>query len=170
MSNMDNKRLNWDEYFLEIMESVGKRGTCDRGMSGSIAVKNKHILATGYVGSPSGLPHCSEDGHMLVNTEYSQVKEDGTLTEHCVRTTHAEQNVICQAAKFGISLENATLYTKMEPCFICAKMIINAGIKRVVCLKKYQAAENTRKFFKQAGVELVVINNETENYSNQKVK
>lgn len=163
---MEN-RPSWDEYFMNIIEILGKRGTCDRGQSGALAAKDKHILTTGYVGSPAGLPHCDEAGHMLMPTEYSVQKENGELSKHCVRTTHAEQNVICQAAKLGVSLDGATLYCKMEPCFVCAKMIINAGIKRVVCKKRYHAARDTRDFFKQAGIELVVLNDEIEEYANQ---
>jgi dCMP deaminase len=95
------------------------------------------------------------------------VNPDGSISKHCVRTLHAEQNAIIQAALHGISTEGSTLYVKFEPCFICCKMIINAGIKRVVCQKKYHAAELTRKFFKEAGVEIVYVEDKVEDYPNQ---
>lgn len=160
---MKNKRPSWDEYFLEIAKVVATRATCDRGKNGAVIAKNKRILTTGYVGSPINLPHCSEVGHML----HDVVDENGKISKHCVRTVHAEQNAILQAALHGVSTENATLYTKFEPCFTCAKMIINAGIKRVVCERKYHAGELTRKLFKDAGVELVTLKDEVEEYANQ---
>jgi len=89
------------------------------------------------------------------------------VTQHCVRTLHAEQNAIIQAARFGIPLEGATLFCKMTPCRTCAMMIINAGIKRVVCEKRYHADEDTINMFKQAGIELVTVNDEVEKYDGQ---
>ena len=157
------KRPSWDEYFLEIAKLVGSRGTCDRGRNGAVIVKNKRIITTGYVGAPVGMPHCDEVGHLMSDV----VNPDGTISKHCVRTLHAEQNAIIQAALHGISTEGATLYVKFEPCFTCAKMIINAGIKRVVCQKKYHAADLTRKFFKEAGVEIVYVEDMVEDYPNQ---
>ena len=156
-------RPSWDEYFMGIMHAVAKRATCDRGKSGCVIAKNKQILVTGYVGSPKGLPHCDEVGHQMKTT----IHEDGTQTQHCVRTTHAEQNAICQAAKIGVSIDGATLYCKMTPCTVCAKMIINAGIKRVVCEKKYHAGKESEEMFKQAGIEIEFLNEEVEQYKNQ---
>lgn len=153
-------RPNWDEYFMEITRAVARRATCDRGMSGAIVVKNKKIIATGYVGAPKGLPHCDEVGHLFKKV----IDEQGNQSNHCIRTTHAEQNAIIQAALHGVSTDSATLYCKMEPCLDCAKIIINAGIKRVVCEKKYHKAELTRQFFKEAGIELIVLNDEVEKY------
>ncbi len=95
------------------------------------------------------------------------VDEEGTVRKHCVRTIHAEQNAICQAARYGISLEGATLYCKMEPCRVCAMMIISSGIKKVVALKKYHAAEETRNMFKEVGISLVVVEDKFEEYQNQ---
>ena len=157
------KRPSWDEYFMEIARTVGKRGTCDRGRNGAIIVKNKRILTTGYVGSPSGIPHCDEIGHLL----HDVINTDGTKSKHCIRTVHAEQNAIVQAALHGVSTEGGTLYTKFEPCFTCAKMIVNAGIKRVVCDKRYHRAQLTRNLFKDAGVELVVLSDDIESYPDQ---
>ncbi|RLE42841.1 cell division protein DedD [Candidatus Woesearchaeota archaeon] len=145
---MSNSRPDWDEYFLGIVQEVAKRATCDRGRSACVVVKDKRILTTGYVGSPAGLPHCDDVGHQFKRVTH----EDGTVSNHCVRTVHAEQNAICQAAKFGISLDGATMYCTMEPCYTCAKMIINAGIKRVVCLHRYHAGKDTEEVLKQAGV------------------
>ena len=93
--------------------------------------------------------------------------EDGRKSMHCVRTTHAEQNAIAQAARFGIPIEGSTLYCKMTPCYTCAKMIINAGIVRVVCEKDYHDSEDTKRIFGEAGVELLILNDEVEKYENQ---
>jgi len=153
-------RLTWDEYFTEISKAVAKRATCNRGRSGCVIAKNKQILVTGYVGSPKGLPHCDEIGHQIKRT----IHEDGKISEHCVRTTHAEQNALCQAAKLGVPVEGATLYCKMTPCIVCAKLIINTGIKRVVCEKDYQASAESKEMFKQAGVELDLLDERVEKY------
>ena len=157
------KRPNWDRYFLDLCEAVSKRATCDRGRSGCVIVKDKRIMTTGYVGSPAGLPHCDEAGHDMRKVFDS----NDNVTQHCVRTLHAEQNAIIQAARFGIPLEGATLFCKMTPCRTCAMMIINAGIKRVVCEKRYHADNDTIKMFKQAGVELAIMNDEVEKYGEQ---
>ncbi|MBQ9254002.1 MAG: AAA family ATPase [Bacteroidales bacterium] len=156
-------RPTWDEYFLEIVKTVAKRATCNRGRSGCVIVKNKQILVTGYVGSPTGLPHCDEVGHLFKKT----MDENGNISNHCVRTVHAEQNAICQAAKRGIALEGATLYCTMTPCRTCAMMIINCGIKRVVCQNKYHSGEETQEMFAQAGIELVFMNEEVLMYEKQ---
>jgi len=95
------------------------------------------------------------------------LNENGTVSQHCVRTLHAEQNAIIQAAKFGIPLDGSTLYCKMTPCRTCAMIIINSGIKRVVCEKHYHADKDTIELFRLAGVELVVINEEVEEYDRQ---
>lgn len=162
-----DKRPNWDEYFLGIMRQVGRRGTCDRGKAGCVIVKDKRLLSTGYVGAPAGLPHCDEEGHEMHKVQNA----DGTVSNHCIRTTHAEQNAITQAARHGIPIEGSTLYCKLEPCYACAKMIINAmiinaGIKRVVCEKRYHRGQRTREILKQAGIKLSAIYEETEKYHN----
>ncbi|BCE00650.1 deoxycytidylate deaminase [Marinicellulosiphila megalodicopiae] len=153
-------RPTWDSYFIELMQTIGKRATCDRGRSGCIIVKDKQIVTTGYVGSPPGLSHCDEVGHLMKKV----VDDDGTERMHCMRTIHAEQNAICQAAKHGISLQDATLYCKMEPCRVCAMLIISCGIKRVVAEKRYHAAQESRDMFEKAGVILDVIEDEEEQY------
>jgi dCMP deaminase len=156
-------RPSWDEYFLEVCHVVAKRATCDRGRTACVIVKDKQILATGYVGSPVGLPHCDEAGHQIKKT----VHEDGSVSTHCVRTIHSEQNAICQAAKKGIALDGATLYAKMMPCFTCAKMIVNAGVKRVVVEKRYHADRDSENVLRLAGVDLTILSQENEEYPNQ---
>jgi len=156
-------RPSWDEYFIKLSQIAAERATCDRGKSGCVIVKDKRILATGYVGSPPGMPHCDEAGHLMKKV----FDEDGSVSQHCVRTIHAEQNAILQAAKFGTPIEGSTLYVKMEPCRSCAMMIISAGIKRVVCEKKYHSGQETRDLFRDAGVELVVLKDEVEEYDKQ---
>ncbi|MDR1113110.1 MAG: cytidine/deoxycytidylate deaminase family protein [Bacteroidales bacterium] len=157
------QRPSWDEYFMEIANTVSKRATCDRGRSGCVVVRDRQILVTGYVGSPKGLPHCDEAGHQFKK----MVHEDGLETQHCVRTVHAEQNAICQAAKLGISLNNSVLYCRMTPCRICAMLIINCGIIRVVCEKKYHAGAESEEMFRTAGVQLDFFSEETMQYDKQ---
>lgn len=156
----DYKRPSWDEYFIKIMEMVGSRGSCDRGRSGCVITRENRIIATGYVGSPIGLPHCDEVGHEM----HTIIHEDGTQTRHCIRTTHAEQNAICEAARMGIPLLGATLYCTMNPCYTCAKMIINCGIKRVVSAKEYHASARSKEIFKEAGIEFAVLDDQETKY------
>ncbi|MEM2935666.1 MAG: cytidine/deoxycytidylate deaminase family protein [Candidatus Bathyarchaeia archaeon] len=156
-------RPDWDRYFLDLCEAVSKRATCDRGRNGCVIVKDKRILTTGYVGSPSGLPHCDDVGHDLRKV----LDDNGNVSQHCVRTIHAEQNALIQAARFGIPLDGGTLYCKMVPCRVCAMLIINAGIKRVVAEKRYHADKDTVELFKQASVELTVMNDKVEKYNRQ---
>ena len=160
LDRIEYKRPTWDNYFMNLAQNVGKRSTCDRGRCGAVIVKNKRVLCTGYAGAPSGLSHCDEVGHQMKSITH----EDASVSKHCVRTTHAEQNAICQAARFGISLDGATVYVKYDPCFNCAKMLINAGIVRVVAAKMYQAGEQSRKILKEAGIQLNILNNEVELY------
>lgn len=133
-------RPTWDEYFLDIAFSVAERSTCDRAHVGAVLVRDKRILATGYNGSPAGLPHCDEVGHLMI---------DG----HCVRTLHAEQNAIIQSALHGVSSEAATAYVTHQPCLTCAKMLINAGVERVVYAGDY-LDDNSRQFLAAANVKL----------------
>ncbi len=156
-------RPSWDEYFMNLAEVTGTRGTCNRGRTGCVIVKDKHILVGGYAGSPKGLPHCDEVGHLMKTV----IHEDGSESRHCLRTAHAEQNAICQAAKIGISIEGSTIYAKMTPCAACAKMIINVGIKRIVCKKRYHADSESEELFKQAGVVFEILENVLEKYEDQ---
>jgi dCMP deaminase len=164
MSETKYVRPTWDEYFLEVMYAVAKRATCDRGRSGCVIAKENQLLVTGYVGSPKGLPHCDDEGHLFKEV----LNPDGTKSTHCVRTVHAEQNAICQAAKRGIAIDGATLYCRMRPCRVCAMLIINCGIARVVAEYRYHADETeVEEMFKTAGVRLEYINNEVLAYKKQ---
>lgn len=157
-------RPSWDEYFVQLAEMVGTRGTCDRGRAGCIITKNKRILATGYVGAPVGLPSCDEVGHEM----HTVTQEDGTVSKHCIRTSHAEQNAINNAARVGVAVEGGTLYCKMVPCYKCAQSIINAGIEKVVAMKDYHGGVRSKEIFKEAKVEFVLLNTEMEIYSDMK--
>lgn len=161
LSSSEHKRPSWDEYFIKLAEMVGSRGTCDRGRSGCVIVLNKRILATGYVGAPVGLPHCDEEGHEM----HTVTNIDGTSSNHCIRTAHAEQNAINNSARVGVAIEGATLYCKMTPCYKCAQSIINAGIVRVVSAKDYHASKRTKEIFEQVGLELEILG-EMESYQN----
>jgi len=161
--NPDHHRPDWDDYFMEIMETVAKRANCDRGRAAAVIVKGRRILATGYVGAPAGLPTCDEVGH-LIKVVYD---ERGGEHKHCVRTTHAEANAIAQAARHGTSIDGGTIFTRMAPCLDCTKLLINAGIKRVVCEKRYHADHDSRLFLEHAGVELVVLTDEHQEYAHQ---
>lgn len=139
-----SKRSTWQEYFIDVMDAVARRGTCDRGRSGCVIVSvDNRILSTGYVGSPRGLPHCDDVGHEMVNG-------------HCVRTVHAEANAIANAARMGISIEGAILYCRMTPCRKCAELIIQSGITKVITQFKHRGTEG-RDLLKKANVELVTL-------------
>ncbi|MEK7566091.1 MAG: cytidine/deoxycytidylate deaminase family protein [Patescibacteria group bacterium] len=163
MTEKHINRPNWDEYFLNLIQVIGTRATCDRGKSSCVIAKNKRILTTGYVGSPAGAKHCDEAGHEM----HTVIHEDGSQTRHCIRTAHAEQNAISNAARFGVSLEGGTLYCQMTPCYVCAKMIINAGIKRVVCAKDYHDGDRSKEIFKETGIEYELISPENQSYADQ---
>lgn len=125
-------RPSYDEYFMEMARVVSKRSTCLRRKVGAIIVKEKHILSTGYNGAPKGLKHCSEVGCIR---QKMNVKR-GERHELC-RGLHAEQNAIIQAAVFGVSIKGGILYTTHAPCSVCAKMLINAGIKEIIYENEY---------------------------------
>ena len=154
------ERPTWDDYFFEIADTVSKRATCNRGKSGCVIVRDRRILVTGFVGSSCGFPHCDDVGHQMKRL----VHEDGRVTEHCMRTIHAEQNAICQAARQGISLDGATVYTRMTPCRTCAMLIINCGIKQVFCERKYHAGSESEDMFQEAGVHLEYKYHELQGY------
>lgn len=120
-------RPDWDTYFLELTNVVKKRSTCLRRQVGALIVKDNHILSTGYNGVPTKITHCSEVGCLREKLKVPS----GERHELC-RGLHAEQNAIIQAALHGVSIKDATIYTNTKPCSICTKMIINAGIKRIV--------------------------------------
>ncbi len=156
-------RPSWDDYFMEVTKAIAKRATCDRGRSGCVIAKDNQLLVSGYVGSPTGFPHCDDVGHQMKKL----IHEDGRITQHCVRTVHAEQNALVQAARRGVAVEGATIYTKMTPCRVCAMLLINAGIKRVVCEKRYHDGKESEQMFKKAKIELVYKSEEIEEYKNQ---
>ncbi|KKS65297.1 MAG: CMP/dCMP deaminase zinc-binding protein [Parcubacteria group bacterium GW2011_GWC1_43_12] len=158
-------RPNWDEYFLGMLDAISKRATCDRGRCAAIIVdsETQTVLTTGYTGSAPGDDHCDDVGHFMVTISWP----DGSQSQHCQRTLHAEENAILQAAMDGIKLKDATLYCKMTPCVYCARRIARVGIKRVVVLKKYHADGPTRELFKKCGVELEIIEDAVEEYKNQ---
>lgn len=122
----------WNKYFMEIAELVATRSTCLRRSVGAVIVKNKHILATGYNGTPSKVSHCSETGCLREKLNVPS----GERHELC-RGVHAEQNAIIQAAKHGVNIDNAEIYVTCSPCSICLKMLINAGIRTVYCKENY---------------------------------
>lgn len=156
-------RPTWDEYFLEVMHALQKRATCDRGKCACVIVKDNQILCTGYVGAPAGLPHCDDVGHLI----RASIEADGQLHDHCIRTVHAEQNAICQAAKRGVAIDGATIYVGMTPCRTCAMLLISCGIKKVIAERKYHAGQESEEMFAQAGVELVFVNDEVLEYNNK---
>lgn len=141
MSTPNVVRPSWDEYFMAIAKIIATRSTCDRLAAGAVLVKDNRIISTGYNGSPPGLPHCDDVGHLL---------EDG----HCVRTIHGEHNTLLQAASFGASsTKGATMYTKYSPCIHCAKYVVACGIKRVVIAKVYRNQQAV-DYLRGAGVEV----------------
>ncbi|MBI4722509.1 MAG: cytidine/deoxycytidylate deaminase family protein [Candidatus Stahlbacteria bacterium] len=142
-------RPTWDNYFIEIAKLVSSRATCLRRKVGAIIVKDKRILSTGYNGAPTGLAHCSEVGCLREKLHISS----GERHELC-RGVHAEQNAIIQAARFGVSIDNATLYLTDSPCIICSREIINAGIKVVVYGQGYPDTM-ARKFLKEAKIKVL---------------
>ena len=139
-------RPTLDQYFMEIAAVVAKRSTCLRNQVGAVLVRDKRILSTGYNGAPAGLEHCDSVGCAREGVE------SGTRHELC-RAVHAEQNAIIQAALHGIGIERATLYCTHQPCILCAKMMINARISRVVYAERYPDG-TALQFLKQAGIEV----------------
>lgn len=135
-------RPSWDSYFMQIASDVAVRSTCDRAFVGAVLVREKHIISTGYNGSPAGLDHCDDVGHLMV---------DG----HCVRTVHAEVNAIIQAAVFGLATKDAMCYVTHFPCLNCTKMLINARIARLVYRDSYRMDPIALEFLDKAGVEVV---------------
>lgn len=140
-------RPDLDEYFMEIARVVAKRSTCLRNHVGALFVKNKRILSTGYNGAPSGLDHCDQIGCAREGVA------SGTRHELC-RAVHAEQNAIIQAALHGVSIEGSTLYCTHQPCILCAKMMINASVSRVVYQESYPD-ETALGFLEEAGIEVM---------------
>lgn len=145
-------RPSWDEYFMQMAELTAQRSTCLRRHVGAVIVKDKHIVATGYNGAPRGIAHCDEKGGCL---RQKMGIPSGQRHELC-RALHAEQNAIIQAATLGQSIEGATIYITHQPCVICAKMIINAGIKRIVVKEGYPD-ELSVEILDEAGLKIVML-------------
>ncbi len=143
------ERISWDEYFLKLAFLVAERSTCRRHHVGAVIVRDKHILTTGYNGAPSGCKDCLELGCLR-----DELKIPSGQRHEICRAVHAEQNAIVQAALHGVSIEGSTMYCTHSPCIICAKMIVNAKIKRFVTYKNY-ADESFKPLFEEAKVEFV---------------
>ena len=145
------KRISLDEYFLKIASVVAERATCHRHHMGAIAVRDKHILTTGYNGAPAGAKDCLELGCLRDELKITS----GTQQEIC-RAIHAEQNVIIQAGLHGVSLAGATVYCTHTPCVLCAKMLVNSRIARFVTFGKY-ADDRFIDLFKEAGIKVDIL-------------
>lgn len=137
---MPAQRASWDQYFMDIARQVATRATCDRKHVGAVLVRDRTILSTGYNGSIRGLPHCDEVGHLMENG-------------HCVATVHAEANAIIQAAKNGVGIDGATIYTTASPCWPCFKLIANSGCVRIVYGEFYRDPR-IFEFATKLGIEL----------------
>jgi len=138
-------RPPWDTYFMRIAADVATRSTCDRALVGAVLVREKHIISTGYNGSPAGLEHCDDVGHLMIEG-------------HCVRTVHAEVNAIIQAAVFGLATKDAVCYVTHFPCLNCTKMLINARISKLYYKNNYRVDPIALEFFQTAGVEIIQVN------------
>ena len=145
---MSNKRPDWDTYFMQIAELVSQRSTCLRRKVGAVIVKDRRILTTGYNGAPTGITHCDVVGCLREKLKIPS----GERHELC-RGLHAEQNALLQAALHGISLKGATIYCTNQPCVICAKMLINAGIKEIV-IKEGYPDKLAEEMLKEAGIKV----------------
>ena len=146
------ERISWDEYFMKMAELAATRSTCLRRQVGAVIVQDRHVIATGYNGAPKGVPHCSEIGGCL--REKMSIPS-GERHELC-RALHAEQNAIIQAATLAQSIEGATMYITNQPCIICAKMIINAGIEMIVVRDGYPD-EFAVQMLAEAGLKIVML-------------
>lgn len=152
MEKFEDRRPSWDEYFMGMAKLTAQRSTCLRRKVGAVIVKDKHIIATGYNGAPRGLSHCAELGGCL----REQLKVPSGQRHELCRALHAEQNAIIQAATLGQSIEGANIYITHQPCSICSKMIINAGISRIVVDEGYPD-ELATKLLEEAGIKVVKL-------------
>jgi len=157
------KRPSWDRYFMQLAQVVAGRSTCLRRQVGAVMVKDKQILSTGYNGSPAGLLHCDEVGCL----RQSLSVPSGERHEIC-RAVHAEQNALVQAAKHGVAIAGADLYTTHQPCVLCTKLLINVGIRRVVYTHAYPD-QFAVTMAREAGLELVQLAEEKSEIANQDV-
>lgn len=146
-----DQRISWDEYFMQIAHLVAQRSTCLRRHVGAVIVKDKRMLATGYNGAPSGLEHCLEIGCMREKLGIPS----GQRHELC-RGLHAEQNAIIQASLYGSSVKDSIIYVTNQPCIICAKMLINSGIKEIIIAQGYPD-KMAMEFLKEAKIKLRIL-------------
>ncbi len=147
--NLSNKRVKWNEYFMQIAIQVSTRSTCNRKHVGAVIVRDRTILSTGYNGSIRGLAHCNDQGHMMENG-------------HCVRTVHAEANAIAQAAKHGVNVNNSSIYITASPCWTCFKLLANSGINEIIFGEFYQD-DRIFEAAKLAGIKLMHLPSNEEN-------
>jgi dCMP deaminase len=146
-------RPSWDEYFMDITRLVARRSTCMRRQVGAVMVKDKNILATGYNGTPSGITHCDVTGCLR-----EQLKVPSGERHELCRGLHAEQNAIIQAARHGVNIDRSVLYCTDSPCIICTKMLINAGISKVIYLQGY-ADKLSMEMLDESGIEVCSFDN-----------
>jgi len=143
------ERLSWNEYFMTITRQVAERSTCTRAKVGAVIVRDRSILATGYNGSPAGMPHCTEVGCLI----YESKTPTGDIEQNCFRTIHAEINAIAQAARNGASIKDASIYITHTPCIHCLKVLINTGIRAIFYEKAYKL-DTVQDIIEHTGVEL----------------
>ncbi len=152
------KRPSWDQYFMTITRQVAERSTCLRAKVGAVIVRDRNILATGYNGSPAGLPHCLDAGCLI----YESHTPDGDVEQNCYRTIHAEMNAITQAARNGSAIRDADIYVTHTPCIHCLKVLINTGIRTVYYEKEYKL-HTVADLLKYARIKLVQVRPEESN-------
>ena len=157
------ERPDWESYFMEIAQIVSKRSTCLRRAVGAVLVKDKQILATGYNGTPKGLPHCEEVGCLREQLNVPS----GQMHELC-RGIHAEQNSVIQAAVNGVSISGSTLYCTHQPCVVCSKILINAGIKRIVYANPYPDKLAAEMMHEAGNIEMIVFTEKTDQETGKK--
>lgn len=152
MTEKSSERISWDEYFMQMAELTARRSTCLRRHVGAVIVRERHVIATGYNGAPTGIRHCDQRGGCL--RERLGVPS-GERHELCM-ALHAEQNAIIQAAAMGHSIEGGTIYITHQPCIICAKMIINAGLREIIVREGYPD-EMAKDILTEAGLEIKML-------------
>lgn len=155
--NIQNERISWDEYFIEIAEIIKRKSTCLRRQVGAIIVKDNMILSTGFNGTPKGYINCSDGGC----PRCSGKSLSGDNLDECL-CNHAESNAIVQAACNGIKISGANIYTTFSPCLYCAKEIINSGIKKVYYKEEYSGIEKVKELFKYCKIEFIKLENKNE--------
>lgn len=146
---MSDKRPSWDSYFMNIAQVAATRSNCCRRHVAAVIVRDQRIISTGYNGTPRGIKNCSEGGCPRCNSN----APSGTRLEECI-CSHAEENAIVQAAYHGIAVKDAILYTTFSPCLLCAKMIVNAGIREVVFQENYTIDSTAARILTEAGITL----------------